>query len=79
MLTEKCVTINGRICVLRLVLSLYSPILLHIQLWQQNDSSYCAQLCPILCNPMDYSLPGSSVHKIIQAGILEWVSLAFLR
>ena len=45
----------------------------------KHDSSYCAQLCPVLCNPMDYSLPGSSVHKIIQAGVLEWVSLAFLR
>ena len=31
----------------------------------------CAQLCPTLCNPMDYSLPGSSVHGISQATILE--------
>ena len=31
------------------------------------------QLCPALCNPMDCSLPGSSVHGILQAGILEWV------
>ena len=29
------------------------------------------QLCPTLCDPMDYSLPGSSVHKILQARILE--------
>ena len=28
---------------------------------------------PTLCNPMDYSLPGSSVHGILQARILEWV------
>ena len=33
------------------------------------------QSCPILCNPMDYSLPGSSVHSILQAGILEWVAM----
>ena len=33
------------------------------------------QLCPTLCNPMDYSLPGSSVHGILQARILEWVSM----
>ena len=29
-------------------------------------------LCPALCNPMDCSLPGSSVHGILQARILEW-------
>ena len=32
----------------------------------------CTQLCPTLCNPMDYSPPGSSVHGIFQARILEW-------
>ena len=30
-----------------------------------------------LCNPMDYSLPGSSVHGILQARILEWVAISF--
>ena len=33
-----------------------------------------AQLCPTLCDPMDCSLPGSSVHGILQARILEWVA-----
>ena len=37
------------------------------------------QLCPTLCNPMDYSLPGSSVHGIFQARILEWVAIPFSR
>ena len=32
------------------------------------------QLCPTLCNPMDSSPPGSSVHRILQARILEWVA-----
>ena len=32
-------------------------------------------LCPTLCNPMDWSPPGSSVHGILQAGILEWVAM----
>ena len=36
-----------------------------------------AQSCPTLCNPMDYSLPGSSVHGILQARILEWVAISF--
>ena len=31
------------------------------------------QLCPTLLNPMDRSLPGSSVHGILQAGLLEWI------
>ena len=31
------------------------------------------QLCPILCNPMDHSPPGSSVPAILQARILEWL------
>ena len=33
------------------------------------------QLGPTLCNPMDCSLPGSSVHGILQARILEWVAM----
>ena len=33
------------------------------------------QSCPSLCNPRDYSLPGSSVHGILQARILEWVAM----
>ena len=37
------------------------------------------QLCLILCNPMDYSPPGSSVHGILQARILEWVAMASSR
>ena len=34
-----------------------------------------AQSCPTLCNPMDCSLPGSSVHGIFKLRILEWVAL----
>ena len=37
----------------------------------------CAQSCLILCNPMDCSLPGSSVHGILQARILEWVAISY--
>ena len=35
------------------------------------------QLCPTLCDPMDCSQPGSSVHGILQARILEWVAIPF--
>ena len=36
-----------------------------------------AQSCPILCDPVDCSLPGSSIHGILQARILEWVTISF--
>ena len=36
-----------------------------------------AQSCPTLSNPMDCSLPGSSIHGIFQARVLEWVAIAF--
>ena len=35
------------------------------------------KLCPSLCNPMDYSPPGSSIHGILQATILDWVAISF--
>ena len=44
-----------------------------------NDKSETevAQLCLTLRDPIDYSLPGSSVHGILQARILEWVTISF--
>ena len=38
-----------------------------------------AQSCPTLCNPMDCSPPGYTVHGIFQARILEWVPISFSR
>ena len=35
------------------------------------------QLCPIVCNPIGCSLPGSSVHGIFQVRILEWIAISF--
>ena len=40
--------------------------------------SEATQSCPTLCNPMDCSLPGSSLHGILQARILEWVAILVL-
>ena len=42
-----------------------------------RSESEVAQLCPILHDPMDCTLPGSSVHGISQARVLEWVAIAF--
>ena len=41
--------------------------------------SEVTQLCPTLCDPVDCSLPGSSIHGIFQARMLEWVAIAFSR
>ena len=42
-----------------------------------KTESEVAQSCPTLPDPMDCSLPGSSVHGIFQAKVLEWVAIAF--
>ena len=42
-----------------------------------KSESEVAQSCPTLSDPMDCSLPGSSVHGIFQAGVLEWGAIAF--
>ena len=42
-----------------------------------KSESEVTQSCPTLCDPMDCSLPGSSVHGIFQARVLEWVAIAF--
>ena len=47
--------------------------------WSEWRRSEVTQLCPILCNPMDCSLTGSSVHGIFQARILEWGAISFSR
>ena len=41
--------------------------------------SEVAQSCPTLCDPIDCSLPGSSVHGIFQAIVLEWIAISFSR
>ena len=48
-----------------------------LQCVKVKSESEVAQSCPTLCNPMDCSLPGSSVHGIFQAKILEWVAIVF--
>ena len=42
-----------------------------------KSESEVAQSCLTLSDPMDYSLPGSSVHGIFQAGVLEWDAIVF--
>ena len=44
-----------------------------------KSQSEVAQSCPTLSDPMDCSIPGSSVHGIFQARVLEWGAIAFSR
>ena len=48
-----------------------------LQCMKVKRESEVAQSCPTRSDPMDCSLPGSSVHGIFQARILEWVAIAF--
>ena len=42
-----------------------------------KNESEVAQSCPTHSNPMDCGLPGSSIHGIFQARVLEWGAIAF--
>ena len=44
-----------------------------------SNEMLVTQVCPTLCDPMDCSPPGSSVHRIFQARKLEWVAIPFSR
>ena len=44
-----------------------------------GSESEVVQSCPTLCDPVDCSLPGSSLHGFLQAKILEWVAISFSR
>ena len=48
-----------------------------LQCMKVKSESEVAQSCPTLSNPMDCSLPGSAVHRILQIRILEWVAISF--
>ena len=48
-----------------------------LQCMKVKSESEDAQSCPTLCNPMDCSPPGSSIHGIFQARVLEWGAIAF--
>ena len=53
---------------------------IHVDIYKVKVSeSEVAQSCPTLCDQVDCSLPGSSVHGILSARILEWVAVSFSR
>ena len=48
-----------------------------LQCMKVKSEREVTQSCPTLSDPMDCSLPGSSVHRILQASVLEWGAIAF--
>ena len=57
----------------------FHPVLWIILYSPERCTCVCAQSCPTLCDPIDCSPPGSSVHSILQARMLEWVAIPFSR
>ena len=65
----------------RLVKAMVFPVVIYgCERWTiKKAESEVTQSCLTLCNPMDCSLPRSSVHGIFQARVLEWVAISFSR
>ena len=63
--------------------SVQIPSTFCLEVYQLLTNTYkeseVAQSCPTLFDPMDCSLPGSSVHGIFQARVLEWIAISFSR
>ena len=55
------------------------PLSLKFKAVESEKKVLVLQTCPTLCDPMDCNPPGSSVHGILQARILEWVAIPFSR
>ena len=69
---------------MQLVSSLQASLAAGLELWDaeqsENESeSEVTQSHPTLSDPMDCGLPGSSIHGIFQARVLEWVAISFSR
>ena len=70
------------ICLSHLLICLCKPFLYSsdtfylVMMWKWSE---VAQSCVTLCDPMDCSLPGSSVHGIFQSLVLEWIAISFSR
>ena len=65
------------LCILHQSILSHRTRVMHI--FERKKESEVTQSCLTLCDPMDCSLPGSSVYGIFQARIVEWVSISFSR
>ena len=57
----------------------FGVLVLEVLVDLHESESEVSQSCPTLCDPIDCSLPGSSVHGIFQAIVLEWIAISFSR
>ena len=81
-LPQKNIIIKGSLCFLIFIflIFLFPRFLLKIQLLTfLIHYMLVTQSCPTLCNPMNCNPPGSSVHRIFQLRILEWIAIPFSR
>ena len=58
------------------LMPILGPLIMSSPIPTSIQPSSVSQLCPALCDPMDHSLPGSSVLEILQARVLEWVAIS---
>ena len=74
-------SIDWLVVVFFLLLRISNNIYHNVEHWivVKSVKALVSQLCPIVCDLMDCSLPGFSVHGIFQARILEWVAIPFSR
>ena len=75
LLTQAYLPLGGFFFLLPVVLTLA----LSLPASLNESESEVAQSCPTLCDPVDCSPPGSYIHGILQARILEWVAISFSR
>ena len=69
-LKSRDITLLTKVC---LVKAMVFPVVMY------GCESEVVQSCPTLCDPMECGLPGSSIHGIFQARILEWVAISYFR
>ena len=75
--THMCIYTHIHTC---LCMYIYTHMHTHVSIYVCTQTlPICAQACPTLCDPVDCSLPGCSVHGILQAIILEWLAVSFSR
>ena len=74
---KKDINVEGKGNVLEIMKKQNSSFTSERQNFYQFSS--VAQLCQTLCDPMDYNLPGSSIHGILQVRIIEWVAHSLLQ
>ena len=78
-LKSRDITLLKKVCRVKAVV--FPVVMYGCESWTIKKAEWVkvTQSCPTLCDPMDCSQPGSSVHGILQARILEWVASLFSR